>query len=171
MASPRRWTVIASKLAITTATALTVGAVAVAGSLLMGRLNLPGNGFTPANGYAILSLHDDLTLRAVWGSVLYLGLIALLSAGVAAIVRDSAAAISAVMALLFLAPMLAMFIDDARWQHLLYRFAPMEAGLTIQRTLNLDTLHIGPWAGLGLLAAYAATAALLGGVLLHLRDA
>ncbi len=60
------------------------------GSLLAGRLILPGHGFTAAHGYPPLSLGDGPVLRAAAGSVLYLALIALLSLGIATIVRDSA---------------------------------------------------------------------------------
>lgn len=38
-------------------------------------------------------------------------------------------------------------------------------------TTHLRSLPIGPWAELGLLAAWAAAALLLGGVLLEQRDA
>ena len=48
---------------------------------------------------------------------------------------------------------------------------PMNAGLAIQATRNLGTLPIGPWAGLGVLAAWTAVALLAGGLLLRLRDA
>jgi ABC-2 type transport system permease protein len=51
------------------------------------------------------------------------------------------------------------------------QIAPMTAGLAIQATTSLRTLPISPWAGLGVLAAWAAAALLLGGMLLHLRDA
>ena len=37
--------------------------------------------------------------------------------------------------------------------------------------VQLDTLPISPWAGLGVLAAWAAGALLLGGLLLRVRDA
>jgi ABC-2 type transport system permease protein len=43
---------------------------------------------------------------------LYLGLIAVLSMGIATIVRDTAGAITAVLALLFLSPMLVMVISN-----------------------------------------------------------
>jgi ABC-2 type transport system permease protein len=170
-ATPRRWMLLAGKLAVVTATALAAGAVAVGGSLLAGRLILPGNGFTPTNGYAALSLANDLTRRAAFGSVLYLGLVALLSASIAVIVRDTAAAITTVLALLYLAPMLGMFLTDPQWQDRMKRFAPMEAGLTIQNTIKLDTLHIGVWAGLGVLAGYAAAATVAAAMNLHARDA
>jgi len=47
----------------------------------------------------------------------------------------------------------------------------MNAGLAIQATKRLDGLPIGPWPGLGVLAAYAGGAAILGAVLFTLRDA
>jgi ABC-2 type transport system permease protein len=47
----------------------------------------------------------------------------------------------------------------------------MTAGLAIQATTGLGTLPISPWAGLGVLAAWAAGALLLGGILLRVRDA
>ncbi|MFD7974349.1 hypothetical protein [Streptomyces sp. NPDC059071] len=57
------------------------------------------------------------------------------------------------------------------WQRHLQQIAPMTAGLAVQSTAHLDKLPIGPWAGLGVLAAWAAAALLGGGVLLRLRDA
>jgi ABC-2 type transport system permease protein len=47
----------------------------------------------------------------------------------------------------------------------------MTAGLYIQATINLRSLPLSPWQGLGVLAAWAAGALLLGGLLLRLRDA
>ena len=47
----------------------------------------------------------------------------------------------------------------------------MDAGLTIQSTANLGKLPIGPWAGLGVLAAWTAAALFTGWLLLQLRDA
>jgi hypothetical protein len=48
----------------------------------------------------------------------------------------------------------------------------MTAGLAIQATTGLRSLPIGPWPGLGVLAAWAAAALLAGGLLLsHLNPA
>ncbi len=49
--------------------------------------------------------------------------------------------------------------------------APMTAGLDIQATTGLRGLPLSPWAGLGVLAAWAAGTLLAGGLLLRLRDA
>jgi ABC-2 type transport system permease protein len=46
----------------------------------------------------------------------------------------------------------------------------MSAGLAVQATTDLGSLPIGPWAGLGVLAAWAGAAMLVGGLLLRLRD-
>ncbi|HEU4421341.1 MAG TPA: ABC transporter permease [Pilimelia sp.] len=170
-ATPRRLTVLATKGIVVTAAALAAGAVAVAASLLAGRSILPGNGYTPANGYPPLSLADEATRRAAIGTVLYLGLIALLSLGVGTIVRDTAGAITVVLGLLFLFPMLAMLVDDPRWHARLEKYAPMTAGLYVQATRGLDDLPLSPWHGLGVLAAYAGAALLVGAVLFTVRDA
>jgi ABC-2 type transport system permease protein len=171
MAMPRRAAVLAAKAAVVSGLVLAAGTVAVLASLLVGRLVLPGNGFTAAHGFQALSLADGPVLRAAAGSVLYLGLIALLSLGVATVTRDSATAIGVVLALLYLFPIIAAVVADARWYRHLQQIGPMTAGLAVQATTGLKSLAIGPWAGLGVLAAWAAGALLAGTLLLHLRDA
>jgi ABC-2 type transport system permease protein len=170
-AMPRRPTVLAAKAAVVSGLTLATGAIAVLTCLLAGRLILPGNGFTPAHGYAPLSLADGPTLRAAVGSVLYLTLIALLSLGTATIVRDSGTAIGVVLGLLYLFPIIASVVTSPHWQRHLQQIGPMPAGLAIQATTNLRGLPINPWAGLGVLAAWAAAALLAAGLLIRGRDA
>jgi ABC-2 type transport system permease protein len=171
-AMPRRSAVLAAKGVLVGALVLAAGAIAVAGSLLAGRLLLPGNGFTAAHGFSALSLAHGPTLRAACGSVLYLALIALFCLGIAAAVRESAVAIGLCLGLLYLPPILiALTVTNPVWLHRLQRYTPMNAGLTIQDTTGLHSLPITPWAGLGVLAAWAAGALLIGGLLLRLRDA
>jgi ABC-2 type transport system permease protein len=170
-AMPRRATVLAAKAVTLTGAVAAAGTVAVLGSLLAGRLILPGHGFTAARGYPALSLADGPTLRAAVGSIVYLALIALLSLGVAAAMRDSATSIGFVLGLLYLFPIISEGITDPHWQRLLEQIGPMSAGLAIQATTDLRSLPISPWAGLGVLAAWAAAALLVGGLLLRMRDA
>ena len=170
-AMPRRLSVLAAKAAVVTGLILATGTVAVLGSLLAGRLILPGHGFTPAHGFPPLSLGDGPVLRATVGSVLYLALIALLSLGIATLVRDSAVAIGLVLGLLYLFPIVTALITDQTLQRHLEQIAPMTAGLQIQATMGLRSLPLSPWAGLGVLAAWAAGALLAGGLLLRFRDA
>jgi ABC-2 type transport system permease protein len=95
----------------------------------------------------------------------------LLSLGVAAAVRSSAGAIGVVVGLLYLFPILITVVTDPGWKRHLRQIAPSEAGLAIQVTKDIDGLPIGPWAGLGVLALWAAGALIVGGLVLRLRDA
>ena len=53
----------------------------------------------------------------------------------------------------------------------LEQVGPMSAGLAVQATVDVDALPIGPWQGLGVLALWALTALLAGGLLFERRDA
>ncbi|GAA3740393.1 ABC transporter permease [Plantactinospora mayteni] len=170
-ANPRRGTVLAAKAGVVTALVLAAAVPGVLGSLLVGRMILPGNGFSAANGYPPPSLLDEPTLRAVIGTVLYLGLVALLAVGVGTALRDTAGAIVAVLVLLYTAPVLVQLIGDPKWQHRLEKAAPMTSGLAVQATTALERQPIGPWAGLGVLAIWAGAALLAGALLFRYRDA
>jgi ABC-2 type transport system permease protein len=170
-AMPGRVRLLAAKAAVVTALILAAGALAAAGSLLAGWLILPGHGFTHAHGFAPLTLADGQVLRATAGSVLYLALIALLSLGAAAAVRDSAVAIGLVLGVLYLLPIVAAVVGNSTVQRHLLQAAPMTAGLNIQATTGLRSLPLAPWQGLAVLAAWAAGALLAGGLLLRIRDA
>jgi ABC-2 type transport system permease protein len=172
IAMPRRWTVLTAKAVTLTGLVLAAAVVAVAGSLAAGRLIMTDNGITAAHGFAVVSLAHGATVRAALGSVLYLALVGLLCLGIATIVRDSAAATGAVLGMVYLPPVIALFLgSEPAWQRWVQRYTPTNAGLAILNTTGLDHLVISPWAGLGVLAAWAAVALLAAGVLLHLRDA
>jgi ABC-2 type transport system permease protein len=170
-AVPGRIVVLAAKALVLTGVVITGATIAVLGSLLAGRLILPGHGVTPSHGYPPLSLGDGPVLRAALGSVLYLALIALLALGIAFAVRDSATAIGIVFGLLYVFPIITLAVSDPQLRRHLQQIAPMNAGLAIQATNELSKLPIGPWAGLGVLAAWAGAALLVGGLLLRRRDA
>jgi ABC-2 type transport system permease protein len=164
-AVPRRATFFAAKAVLLTAVVAVSGTIAVLGSVLVGRLILP------VFGDRALSLSDGPTQRAVFGTVLYLILIGLLSLGVATALRDSATSIGVVLGLLYIVPIISQTISDPQWQRRLEQIAPMSAGLAIQATTNLASLPISPWAGLGVTAGWAVALLLAGGLLLRVRDA
>ncbi|MGI5324101.1 ABC transporter permease [Actinomadura nitritigenes] len=169
-AVPRRLVLLAAKAVTTAALALASGVPAVAGCLLVGRLMLPAAGLDPAHGHPLLSIGDGATLRAASGSVCYLVLIALLALGVATAIRDTAPSIAVVLGLLYLPPLLAQACADPLRRHI-EQIAPMTAGLAVQATTSSHSRPIGPWAGLGVLAAWAAASLLIAALLLRLRDA
>jgi ABC-2 type transport system permease protein len=170
-ALPRRVNLLAAKAATLAGLTVPVGLIAAAGCLIAGRLLLPDAGLNPVHGYALISLDHAATLRAAAGTVVYLILIGPLALGIATIIRDTAASIGAVFALLYLPPIAAQLIQDPTWRRHIQQIAPMTAGLAVQATRNLHNLPITPWAGLGILAAWAAATLLVAGLLLQLRDA
>ena len=170
-AMPRRQAVLAAKAILLATLVLAAGAVAVFGCVLAGHLILPGHGFTATRGFHPVWLSYGPALRAACGSVLYLGLIALMCLGVAVIVRDSAVSIGVALALLYLFPIVLASVSNTHWQHRLERWTPTIAGLTIQDTAGLRGLAISPWGGLGVLGIWAAAALVLGALALRLRDA
>jgi ABC-2 type transport system permease protein len=166
---PQRLTWLFAKAAVLTAPVLTAAALAVAGAALAGRQILPGHGFTPAHGYPSLTTGTDL--RAAVGAVLYLTLIALLSLGVAAAVRDPAAAIGLVLGLLYLFPIAAAVVSNPPLSRHLDQIGPLSAGLDAQATIGLNNLPLTPWQGLGVVALWTAGALVLGSLVVKYRDA
>ncbi|MEH1127685.1 ABC transporter permease [Micromonospora sp. CPCC 206061] len=143
-ATPRRLSVYAAKVATVTAAVVPAAVLGVAGALLAGRLLLPGNGFP-------MALARQTVLRAAAGTVLYLFLLALLALGLATALRHTAPALSAVLALLYLWPLLGRLVAVEPWHAWLDRYAPANAD---------------PAA----LAGYAAAALLAGGAFFTARD-
>jgi ABC-2 type transport system permease protein len=168
-AMPRRLTWLFAKATMLTAAALAAAALAVAGAALAGRMVLPGHGFTSPHGYATLTSATDV--RAAFGAVLYLTLIALVSLGITAAIRDSAAAIGLVLGLLYLFPIAADLVPNPTLARHLDQIGPLPAGLDAQATIGLHNLPLTPWQGLGVNALWAAGALVLGTLALRLRDA
>ncbi len=169
-AIPRRFVVLLSKAIIVAGLTLAASLVGVLGSVLAGRLLLSSRGMTAAHGYVELSFSNITDVRATFGSVLYLVLIALLALGITAAVRDSGVAIGVVLGLLFAFPLAALIPDHVLARHL-EQASPMIAGQYIETTVGMNSLPLTPWQGLGVLALWACGALLLGGLLLRFRDA
>lgn len=166
-AIPRRGRLLAAKSLVLAGPVLAASALAVGASMLAGQIILPGHGFTPANGF-------DLVTGAMWRAALctigYLTLVAFLGLGVATVVRESTAATGIALGLLYLFPVVGMVVGRAAQRHL-QQIGPMSAGLDSQATAGLHDLPLTPWQGLGVVALWAAGTLLLGGVVLRLRDA
>ncbi|MFI7065432.1 ABC transporter permease [Kribbella sp. NPDC050124] len=170
-ACPRRLVVLAAKAVVVTVSVVGAATVSVLASLLAGREFLSHNGFTTVAGYQPLSLEDGPTLRAYGGTVLYFGLVALLSLGIAFVIRHTGGTVTILLVLLYLSPLVSLAVTDPRWKEWIEQVSPMTAGLSIQSTLRLDSLSISPWSGLGVLALYTAGALAAGLLLFRLRDA
>lgn len=160
-AMPRRSLVLAAKALLVTALVLGAAAASVLVSVLLAR---------SAPGFRGVAVTSGPMLRAAFGSVLYLGLIAALATGVAAAIRDGAVSTGMVLGLLYLFPVVGVAFGPL-WQRHVAQVAPMLAGLDVQATGGLRTLPLAPWQGLGVLALWAVGALALGAVLTERRDA
>ena len=114
-----------------------------------------------AGGQSILSrehlsvpLSQHGVARAVMGSALYLAMIGLLGLGLGALIKNAAGAIGALFALLYGLPLAAGFLPGSMAADVT-RFLPASAGQAVT-TVQPDPTMLQPWAGFGVLCAYAA---------------
>ncbi len=168
-ATPRRHTVLAAKAVVIGASVLAVGLIASTISYVVGMPLLRGNGYIAANGYPGVETAD--VVRGIAGTAVYFAALALFSLGFGAILRNTAAAISTVLALLWL-PLILINLVPMDVGLKIARLCPMFAGLAIQRTVErADSVPIAPGAGLALFCGYAVAALALGFWLVGRRDA
>jgi ABC-2 type transport system permease protein len=157
-ANPRRRTVLTAKTVVVSGCVLVVGLATSVACFQIGQWILRGNGFNYEGGYPVVTLAEHEALRAVLGTGVYLGLLAVFALGVGATLRHTAGAITVVLAAL-LAPVIALnFLPEgiADWVE---KSCLMGAGLAIQQTVvRHDNIPLSPAGGLAVAAAYAVAA-------------
>jgi ABC-type transport system involved in multi-copper enzyme maturation permease subunit len=167
-ASPRRGRVLAAKAVIVGATTFAAGLVASVAALYLALPIMRGNGYRPP-AYPTPSLSDGPVLRAVVGTALVVAVLALIGLGLGTILRRSAGPVTLVIAVIVVPSIVSGLLPFSveKW---VQRLTPL-AGLAIQQTRDRFDNYIGPWAGFGVLCAYAAV--ILGAAfwLLRRRDA
>jgi ABC-type transport system involved in multi-copper enzyme maturation permease subunit len=163
-AMPRRTTVYTAKAAVFTLVALAVTFAAAFAAFFLGQSLLTSTGHS-----ATLSQPD--VLRAVIGSALYVTLCGLFAYAAGAILRHTAGAITAVIGLLFVVPILAHLLPHA-WYQDVQRWLPNSAGQALSATTGPQDPHLfSPWGQFGVFAAYTAVLLIVGAVLFRKRDA
>ena len=168
-ATPRRGRVLAAKATIVGGTALVAGLVGAPLGFLLAQPGLRDSGYRPP-AYPAPSLADATTLRAVLGTALFLAVLALFGFGVGMVMRRAARAIGFVVALMLVPSIVGDALTSLAAYQWLHRVSPL-AGLAIQTTVPRWDTPIGPWAGMGVLVAYAAASLALAFWLLRRRDA
>jgi len=160
---PRRGTVIAAKAVVFGAVALVTGLMACFASFFLGQALMSGH-------HISTTLGQPDVLRAVIGGALFLTVCGLLGFGLGLILRHTAAAISAVVGLLFVLFILALRLPSS-WQ--VSKWVPLNAGGQIwQAVPSQPSAHMfSAWTGFGVLCGYAAIAIIGGLILFRKRDA
>jgi hypothetical protein len=168
-AIPRRGVAFGAKAAVVAATALALGTVTSVLSFQIAQPLMHDRGYNPP-AYPRVSLTDAAALRAVLGTALFLTFLALFALGVATIVRHAAAAMTVVVGLV-LAPTVVLGFLSEGWIRDLFQWISPVAGLSIQVTRERwDNPPFGPWVGLGITAAWAIAALIIGAWMWNRRD-
>jgi ABC-2 type transport system permease protein len=161
---PRRGVVFAAKAVVFAVVTLITGLIASFGSFFVGQAILSGS-------HLSATLGEPNVLRAVIGGALFLTACGMLAYGLGAILRHTAAAISAAIGLLFVLTVLVQFLPSS-WQNSLDKWMPALAGSQVWATKVTEGAHQFPaWGGFAVLAGWAALAIIAGLVLFRTRDA
>ena len=164
IAMPRRIVLYAAKAVAFAAVALVVSLVTAFTAFFLGQALL-------ASSHHSATLAGPGVLRAVIGSALYLTLCGLFAFAAAAIIRNTAAAITAMIGLLFVLPVLVNVLPDG-WGTDLVRWLPTSAARAISATVGRQDPHLfSPWGQLTVFAVYTAVLLVVGGILFRKRDA
>ena len=162
-AAPRRPLVLAAKAAVVAAITLVAGEILAFAAFAAGELALR----SPAPH---ATLGQPGVLRAVLMGGAYPCLIALIALGLGAIVRNTAAAISAMVGLLFVVPLILLPLGESI-QHSVGQFLPMLIAENSLTSVKPVAHSLSPGIGFAVLCAYAVAALAAGGWALARRDA
>jgi ABC-2 type transport system permease protein len=162
-ATPRRGSVLAAKAVVLTGTLLVAGVVtAFAGYFA-------GNWFLEREGVG-LALGDEGVLRSMFGSGLYMAGLGLLAAAVGLLVRHTAAALSTVLALVFVVGNMA-FLLPGTWGEWIAKLMPGNAGSAVATPVNFNPEALAPWTGFGAFAVEVLALLTIAFVVFQRRDA
>lgn len=161
-AVPKRVPVLWAKAVVYALTSLVLMLISASIAVVIGQAIL-------SSKHIQASFGDAHVGRAVIGSALYLSGVGLLGLGLGALLRNTAAAISTLFALLFVVPVVVHFLP-ASWNQAIAKYLPSNAGQVITSTRHASD-SLGPWTGLGVFFLYALLALVLATVALVRRDA
>ncbi len=162
-AVPRRGSVLAAKALVLTGTLFLVGTV----TAFVGYFG--GNAFLSAEGVGI-PLSDDGVLRSMFGSGLYMAGIGLLAMAVGLLIRHTAAALSIVLALVFVVGNM-VFLLPGEWGEWLGKLMPGNAGSPIGTPVSFNPNLLEPGPGFAVFVAEIAVLLLVGYAVFRRRDA
>ncbi|MGY5033507.1 ABC transporter permease [Streptomyces sp. 900116325] len=154
-AVPRRDLFYAAKMTLVGALALVVGLVTSFTAFLVGQLFM---------GKYAIGLGEPGALRAALGGGIYLALMALLAAGLTALLRSAVAVLSLLIPFILIVSFVVGDIAGGVAQYL-----PDRAGQLVLQQNPEGSL--GPWTGLAVTAAWASAALLTGWWAMRRRDA
>jgi ABC-type transport system involved in multi-copper enzyme maturation permease subunit len=190
-AQPRRGVVYAAKLIAFTSVTLVISVVTSFIAFFMGQTLLSGTGVSASvfhstrvplsffqNGpestgklLGYVTVSPGTVLTAIIGSALFVTVVALIAFGLGAIIRHTAGAITSVIGLMFVVPVIVQVLPQT-WRDDLMRFLPDAAGRVVSVTLPGQNMHLwSTWPQFLVTLAYAVALLGIGAYLFRKRDA
>jgi ABC-2 type transport system permease protein len=162
IAVPKRGRVLAAKSLVFAGVTFVVGEVTCFAAFFVGQALISGHAPRAALG-------DPGVARAVAAGGLYLIALAVLSVAAGALLRRPAAAIAAMMAVLFVLPAIAQALPDS-WRNPVTEFWPTQAGSQLA-SVHHSAHTLQPWPGFGVMCLFTAIVYVIAWTLLDRRDA
>ena len=162
-ATPRRGSVLAAKAIVLTGTLFVVGTVTAFAGFF------GGNFFLDREGIGI-ALGDEGVLRAMLGSGLYMAGLGLFAAAAGFLIRHTAAALSVVLALVFVVGNMA-FLLPGTWGEWTAKLMPGNAGSGVATPVSFNPGLLDPWVGFAVFAGEVALLTVIAWATFRRRDA
>ena len=162
IAVPKRGRVLAAKSLVFAVVTFVVGEVTCFAAFFVGQALISGHAPHAALG-------DPGVARAVAGGGLYLIALAVLSVAAGALLRHPAAAIAAMVGVLFVLPAIAQALPDS-WRNPVTEFWPTQAGSQVT-SVHIAAHTLQPWPGFGVMCLFVAIVYAIAWTLLDRRDA
>jgi ABC-2 type transport system permease protein len=162
-ATPRRGSVLAAKAIVLSGTLFVVGTVTAFAGFF------GGNFFLDREGIGV-ALGDEGVLRAMLGSGLYMAGLGLFAAAMGFLIRHTAAALSVVLALVFVVGNMA-FLLPGTWGEWTAKLMPGNAGSGVATPVSFNPGLLDPWVGFAVFAGEVALLTVIAWATFRRRDA
>jgi ABC-2 type transport system permease protein len=162
LAVPRRIPMLGAKAVVFAALLIVVAEIVCFGSFFVGSAIL--------HSRVAVSLSDPDVTRAVVGAGLYLTVLGLFALAIGALVRHTAGAITAVIGVVFVLPVLSGLLPGS-WGAHINAYLPEQAGSLIDQAHQQSGQLLSPWQGFGVFCLWTAALFAVAGFLLVRRDA
>ena len=163
LAVPKRIPMLAAKVAVFALLMVVVAEIVAFGSFFLGSAIL--------HSRVSVSLSGSGVLRATVGAGLYLTVLGLLALAVGSLIRHTAGAISTVIGIVLVLPILTGLLPDQWFWNHLNAYLPEQAGSLIFAVHQTNTQLLSAWEGFGVLCLWTAILLAIGSFLLSRRDA
>jgi ABC-2 type transport system permease protein len=162
LAVPRRLPMLAAKAVVFSVLVTVLGEIVVFGSFFVGSAIM--------HSHLVMSLSEPGFARAVAGGGLYLTVLSLFALAIGGLIRHTAGAISTVIGVVFVLPILSGLLPGT-WGAHINAYLPVQAGQLISHSHQQADDLLSPWQGFGVFCLWTAVLLVLSAYLLARRDA